>query len=78
MGMRVRLKANVDITKFPKAAQVILMGLKTHGMLLADNGGDWYVSGAPNPKWDENALSTLKRIKVRDFEVVDTGPLVTK
>jgi len=48
------------------------------GMLLADNGGDWYVSGAPHPKWDDEALATLKRVKGRDFEAVDTGKLVTE
>ena len=78
MGMRVRLRADFDASKFPKLAQVILRGLKSHGMLLADNGGDWFVSGAPDSRWDDEAISTLKRVKVRDFEVVDTGPLVTK
>jgi len=70
MGMRVRLKADFDITKFPPEAQVILTGLKIYGMLLADNGSDWHVSGAPDPRWDDEALSTLKRVKGRDFEVV--------
>lgn len=78
MGMRVRLRADFDTSKFPKLAQVILKGLKSHGMLLADNGGDWFVSGAPDPRWNDEEISTLKRVKVRDFEVVDTGPLVTK
>jgi hypothetical protein len=78
MGLRMRLKADYDITRFPPAAQVILKGLKTYGMILADNGGDWYISGAPNPKWDDEALATLKRVKGRDFEAVDTGPLVTE
>lgn len=75
MGLRVRLKADYDISKFPKPAQVILRGLKTYGMLLADNGGDWFVSGSPDPRWDDVALNTLKRVKVKDFEAVDTGPL---
>jgi len=78
MGLRVRLKAGVDVSTYPAPARVILEGLKRYGMLLADNGGDWYVSGAPHPKWDDEALSTLKRIKGRDFEAVDTGPLVTE
>jgi hypothetical protein len=78
MGLRVRLRADFDVTKFPPPARVILTGLKTYGMLLADNGGDWFVSGAPDPRWDDDALSTLKRVKVRDFEAVETGPLVTK
>ena len=78
MGMRVRLRADFDTSQFPKPAQVILKGLKSHGMLLADNGGDWFVSGSPDLRWDDGAISTLKRVKVRDFEVVETGPLVTK
>ena len=78
MGMRVRLKASFDTSKFPRLSQVLLQGLKSYGMLLADNGGDWFVSGAPDARWDDDAISTLKRVKVRDFEVVDTGPLVTR
>lgn len=78
MGMRVRLRADFDTSKFPRLSQVFLQGLKTYGMLLADNGGDWFVSGAPDARWDDDAISTLKRVKVRDFEVVDTGPLVTR
>ena len=78
MGMRVRLRASFDTSSFPKLSQVLLQGLKTYGMLLADNGGDWFVSGAPDARWDDEAISTLKRVKVRDFEVVDTGPLVTR
>jgi len=78
MGLRVRLRPDYDIAKFPKSAQVILQGLKTYGMLLADNGGDWFVSGAPDPRWNDDELNTLKRVKVRDFEAVDTGPVVTR
>ena len=78
MGMRVRLKTSFDTSQFPRLSQVLLQGLKTYGMLLADNGGDWFVSGVPDARWDDEAISTLKRVKVRDFEVVDTGPLVTR
>ena len=78
MGMRVRLKARYDITRFPRTAQVILKGLKTYGMILADNGGNWFVSGAPDPRWDENELNSLKDVRGSDFEVVKMGPLVTK
>lgn len=78
MGLRVRLKADYETAKFPPPAKVILDGLKKYGMLLADNGGDWFVSGAPDPRWNDEHLSTLKRVKVRDFEAVDTGPLVIK
>ncbi len=78
MGLRVRLKAGYDTSRFPAPARVILEGLKRYGMLLADNGGDWFVSGAPHPKWDDEALATLKRVKGRDFEAVMTGKLVTE
>ena len=77
MGMRVRLKASVRLERFPPVARVILTALKTYGMLLADNGSDWYVSGAPDPRWDDEALRTLKRLKGHDFEVVKMGRIVT-
>ncbi len=77
MGMRVRLKASYDISRFPKPVQVILTCLKTYGMLLADNGSDWFVSGSPHPKWDDEALSTIKRVKGRDLEVVRMEKIVT-
>jgi hypothetical protein len=57
---------------------VVLETLKSHGMILADNGGEWFVSGAPDPRWDDEDLATLKRVKVRDFEVVAMGKLVTR
>lgn len=70
MGMRVRLKASVNLSGFPPEAQVILRCLKTYGMILADNGGDWFLSGAPDPRWNDEAVGTLKRLTVDDFEVV--------
>jgi hypothetical protein len=78
MGLRVRLKRGFDIRKFPASARVILLALQTHGMILADNGGDWFLSGAPDPRWDDEELATLKRVKVRDFEVVKMGEMVTR
>ena len=78
MGLRLRLRANFDISTFPKQAQVILIGLKKYGMILADNGGDWFISGAPSPDWHDDQLNALKKVKGSDFEAVDTGPLVTR
>jgi hypothetical protein len=78
MGMRVRLKASYNVGRFPPQARAVLRALQTHGMLLADNGGDWFLSGAPDPRWDDDDLSTLKRVKVRDFEVVAMGEVVTR
>jgi hypothetical protein len=75
MGLRVRLKASVDISGFPTQARVVLQALKTYGMILADNGSNWYISGAPDPHWSNDALHTIGRITGADFEVVDTSSL---
>jgi hypothetical protein len=77
MGMRVRLRADFDITGFPPEAQVILRALKRYGMFLADNGSDWFLSGAPDPRWNDDALRTLGRVKGSDFEVVKMDKIVT-
>jgi hypothetical protein len=75
MGMRVRLKADYDISRFPPAARVILQGLKTYGMILADNGGNWFLSGAPDSRWNDAQIDTLKRVQGSDFEVVRLGKI---
>lgn len=78
MGMRVRLKASYDITKFSPAMQVILRAMKKYGMFLADNGSNWFVSGAPDPRWDDDELATLRSLKGSDFEVVRMGTITTQ
>ena len=78
MGMRVRLRANFDTSAFPPQARVILDALKKYGMFLADNGGDWFLSGAPDPHWNDEEINTLRRVKGRDFEVVRMENLVTR
>ena len=75
MGLRLRLKAGVDISGFPRQSRIVLTALKRYGMLVADNGGDWYVTGAPSSGWDDADLHELLRIHGRDFEVVDTSSL---
>lgn len=70
MGMRVRLRRDFDVAPYPKEAQVILTCLKKYGMILADNGGDWFISGAPDPRWNDEAIRTLKKVKGHDLEVV--------
>jgi hypothetical protein len=75
MGTRVRLKAGVDISGYPKQARIVLQALKTYGMILADNGSNWYISGAPDPHWSNDALHALGGITGLDFEVVDTSSL---
>ncbi len=72
MGLRVRLKADFDISGFSPDVQVILQALKTYGMMVADNGSDWYVSGAPDPRWSDDDLHELSQVKGSDFEVVDS------
>lgn len=76
MGMRVRLKASFDISKFPKQAQVVLAALKKYGMIVADNGSDWFLSGAPDSRWNDDEIGILKRVKGADFEVVAMDRLV--
>ena len=75
MGERLRLKAGVDVSGLPRQARVIAKALKRYGLIVADNGSDWYVSGAPSPGWDNDQLRTLRGLTGRDFEVVDTRPL---
>jgi hypothetical protein len=75
MGLRVRLKASVDVSSFPPQTRVVLRALQRYGMILADNGSPWYVSGAPDPHWSNDDLHSLGRLTGADFEVVDTSSL---
>jgi hypothetical protein len=75
MGLRVRLKANFDISGYGRQAQMVLQALKEYGMMVADNGSDWYISGAPNKGWDNDDLHALGDVLGRNFEVVDTSSL---
>lgn len=77
MGMRVRLKASFDDSNFPPQARVILECLKHYGMFLADNGGNWFISGAPDTRWDDNDLHSLTQVTGSDLEVVKMPPEVT-
>ncbi len=75
MGLRVRLKASFDTRPYPKQARIVLEAMKRYGMIVADNGSDWYVSGAPDPRWSNDQLHTLGRVTGSSFEVVDTSSL---
>jgi hypothetical protein len=75
MGTRVRLKASFDVSGFPRQARIVLTALKRYGMVLADNGSSWYVTGAPDPRWSNDDLHTLGRVTGSDFEVVDPRSL---
>ena len=76
MGMRVRLKASVNFTGYPASAQVILRALKKYGMIVADNGSDWYVSGTADARWNDSELNSLKTLEGADFEVVQMAGIV--
>jgi hypothetical protein len=77
MGQRFRLKADVEIGDFSPVNQVILQALKTYGMFLADNGSNWFLSGVPDDRWDNDDLHELQeRISGSDFEAVDCSSLM--
>jgi len=75
IGLRVRLKANYDISNFKGAAHVILVAMQHYGMFVADNGSDWYFTGAPDARWSDANLNTLKTVPASAFEVVTTGAI---
>lgn len=77
MGARFRLKASFDLAPYTGDALVILTALKQYGMIVADNGTGWYISGATDARWNDTDLNQLKKVPGSMFEVVDTGPLQT-
>ena len=76
MGQRFRLRAAFDISGFSSEVQVILRALKTYGMILADNGAAWYLSGAPDERWNNDILHELGQVRGSDFEAVDVSSLM--
>ena len=77
MGARLRLKASFDISGYTPQAKVVLTALKTYGMIVADNGGNLYVTGAPDTRWDDDDLHNLGKVPASAFEVVNTGTVMT-
>jgi hypothetical protein len=77
MGMRVRLKQSFITSGYPHDARVVLDALKTYGMILADNGSNWYVSGVSDPRWDPAIFDAFRTVHGSDFEVVRMGTIVT-
>jgi hypothetical protein len=75
MGLRLRLRAGVDIGGFPYQARVILQAMRTHGLMVADNGSSGFIGGVPDERWDNDALHQLRRVTLADFEAVDTSGL---
>jgi hypothetical protein len=75
MGLRVRLKQSFDTSRFPRQARILLDAWQRYGLILADNGSSWYVTGAPDPHWSNDQLHTLHQVHGTDFEVVDPAAL---
>jgi hypothetical protein len=75
MGLRLRLKAGFPVSRYPRQSRIVLRALQRYGMLVADNGSDWYVSGAPSRGWNNDDLHSLGGVSGRNFEVVDTSSL---
>ena len=76
MGQRFRLKSSFDTSGYSPQAQVILDALKKYGMILADNGGAWFITGVPDERWNNEVLHTLSQVKGSDFEAVDSFSLM--
>ncbi len=76
MGARFRLKASYSLSGYPPEMQVLLQAMKTYGIVLADNGSNWYVSGAPDEHWDNDMLHRLDAVTGNDFEAVDTSVMM--
>jgi hypothetical protein len=77
MGMRLRLSAGFDIGSLTGQSRIIAQAMQRYGLIVADNGSNWFFQGAPNPGWDDDDLEQLKNIPGSAFEVVDTGPVLT-
>ena len=75
MGQRFRLRADFDLSGYSPANRIILTALKKYGMILADNGSPWFISGAPDDRWNNTELRELRRVRGADFEAVDSSPL---
>jgi hypothetical protein len=76
MGQRFRLDPGFDISGYSAQVQVILRAFREYGIILADNGSSWYISGAPDPRWDNDVLHELKTIPGSAFEAVDVSSLM--
>jgi hypothetical protein len=77
MGGRFRLKASFDVSPYPRDVQVILNAMKTYGLILADNGSDWFIGGVPDERWDNDMLvGALREINGSNFEAVDASGLM--
>jgi len=76
MGLRLRLRASFDLSHYHGESLVILRALKRYGLIVADNGSSWYLTGAPDPRWNDEDLEQLKRVPGAAFEAVRGGPIL--
>jgi hypothetical protein len=76
MGLRLRLKASFDTSSLTPQARVIAVAMQRYGLIVADNGSNWFFQGAPSSEWNDDDLNQLKGIPGTAFEVVDTGPVL--
>lgn len=76
MGLRLRLKASYDTSRFTGQSRVIVEALKRYGMIVADNGSNWFITGASDTRWDDDDLRQLKSVPGSAFEAVETGPII--
>ena len=76
MGLRLRLKPDVDVSSYPRDDQVILQAMKTYGVIVADNGSPWFISGVPDERWNNDQLQQLRNVRGSDFEAVDESALM--
>jgi hypothetical protein len=76
MGLRLRLRAGVDVSRFAPEVQVILRAMQRYGLIVADNGSSWFLSGAPDERWNNDVLATLRQLHGSDFEAVDASSLL--
>jgi hypothetical protein len=77
MGLRLRVRADFDLSRYTGAARVILVAMQRYGVIVADNGSNWFFGGTSDSRWDDDDLGQLKGVPGSAFEVVDTGPVIT-
>lgn len=75
MGLRLRLRASYSLAGFHGESLIVLRALKRYGLIVADNGSSWYITGAPDPRWNDADLEQIKRVPGSAFEAVQTGPI---
>ena len=75
MGARLRLRGDVDLSRYTGQSRVIMEAMRTYGLIVADNGSSWYISGAPDARWSDDDLNQIKSLRGSDFEFVDSGPV---